>query len=95
VFSRDARAEVIRDGVPAIDLVNGQEWAGLLKRYELGVKTVMVEKGAGGWGVIWGNLTIKPVSPDYPNWNFLCLTLCNQRLHEVCQGNNLQSRSLQ
>ena len=43
-FSRDARAEAIRDGAPAIDLVDGQELAALLKRYELGVKTVMVEK---------------------------------------------------
>jgi restriction system protein len=43
-FSRDARAEAIRDGPPAIDLVDGQELAELLKRYELGVKTVMVEK---------------------------------------------------
>jgi restriction system protein len=43
-FSRDARAEAIRDGAPAIDLVDGQELAALLKQYELGVKTVMVEK---------------------------------------------------
>jgi restriction system protein len=43
-FSRDARAESIRDGAPAIDLVDGQELADLLKKYELGVKTVMVEK---------------------------------------------------
>jgi restriction system protein len=43
-FSRDARAEAIRDGAPAIDLVDGQELAEILKRYELGVKTVMVEK---------------------------------------------------
>jgi restriction system protein len=43
-FSRDARAEAIRDGAPAIDLVDGQELAELLKKYQLGVKTVMVEK---------------------------------------------------
>ena len=43
-FSRDARAEAIRDGAPAIDLVDGQELASLLKQYELGVQTVMVEK---------------------------------------------------
>ena len=43
-FSRDARAEAIRDGAPAIDLVDGQELAELLKRYELGVRTVVVEK---------------------------------------------------
>jgi len=43
-FSRDARAEAVRDGAPAIDLVDGQELADLLKRYELGVQTIMVEK---------------------------------------------------
>jgi restriction system protein len=43
-FSRDARAEAIRDGAPAIDLVDGQELAELLKKYTLGVKTIMVEK---------------------------------------------------
>ncbi len=31
-------------GAPAIDLIDGQELASLLKQYELGVKTVMVEK---------------------------------------------------
>ena len=43
-FSRDARAEAVRDGAPAIDLVDGQELANLLKRYELGIQTSMVEK---------------------------------------------------
>ena len=43
-FSRDARAEAIRDGAPAIDLVDGQELAELLKKYTLGVRTVVVEK---------------------------------------------------
>jgi len=43
-FSRDARAEAVRDGAPAIDLVDGQELADLLKKYELGVQTIMVEK---------------------------------------------------
>ncbi|MGQ4807581.1 Mrr restriction system protein [Candidatus Entotheonellaceae bacterium PAL068K] len=43
-FSRDARAEAIRDGASAIDLVDGQELVELLKKYEIGVKTVMVEK---------------------------------------------------
>lgn len=42
-FSRDARAEALRDGAPAIDLVDGQELAELLKKYTLGVRTVMVE----------------------------------------------------
>ena len=36
--------EAVRDGAPAIDLVDGQELADLLKRYELGVQTLMVEK---------------------------------------------------
>jgi restriction system protein len=31
-FSREARAEAVRDGAPAIDLVDGQELAELLKR---------------------------------------------------------------
>ena len=43
-FSRAARAEAIRDGAPAIDLVDGQELAELLKKCELGVQTVLVEK---------------------------------------------------
>jgi restriction system protein len=43
-FSRDARAEAVRDGAPAIDLVDGQELADLLKRYDLGIQTIMVEK---------------------------------------------------
>jgi len=43
-FSRDAKAEAVRDGAPAIDLIDGQELATLLKQYELGVKTEMVEK---------------------------------------------------
>src|SRR5919109_407579 len=43
-FSRDARAEAIRDGAPVIDLVDGQELAELLKKYTLGVRTVVVEK---------------------------------------------------
>lgn len=30
-FSRDAKAEAIRDGAPAIDLIDGQELASLLK----------------------------------------------------------------
>lgn len=43
-FSRDARAEAVRDGAPAIDLVDGQELADLLKQYELGVQTIIVKK---------------------------------------------------
>lgn len=43
-FSRAARAEAIRDGAPAIDLVDGQDLAELLKKREIGVQTVKVEK---------------------------------------------------
>ena len=43
-FSRAARAEAVRDGAPAIDLIDGQELAELLKKCELGVRTVKVEK---------------------------------------------------
>ncbi len=39
-FNRDARAEALRDGAPAIDLIDGQELASLLKQYEFGVKEV-------------------------------------------------------
>ena len=35
---RAAHAEAIRDGAPAIDLVDGQELADLLKKCELGVQ---------------------------------------------------------
>jgi len=43
-FTRDARNEAIRDGAPVIDLVDGQELAWLLKKFNLGVRTVMVEQ---------------------------------------------------
>ena len=43
-FSRAAHSEAIRDGAPAIDLLDGQELANLLKKCELGVRTVKVEK---------------------------------------------------
>jgi len=43
-FSCDARTEAIRDGTPAINLVDGQELVSLLKHDELGVKTVVVDK---------------------------------------------------
>ena len=39
-FSADARREATRDGAP-IDLVDGQQLCALLKRYELGVTTVI------------------------------------------------------
>ena len=41
----------------AIDLVDGQELAELLKRYELGMKTVVVEKVVvDGWIQVMKNL---------------------------------------
>jgi hypothetical protein len=43
-FSRNACAEAIPDGVSAINLIDGQEIVSLLKRYELGVRMVMVQK---------------------------------------------------
>ena len=43
-FSRAARAEAIRDGALAIDLVDGEELADLLKKHKLGVRTATVEK---------------------------------------------------
>jgi hypothetical protein len=43
-LSRAARTEAVRDGAPAIDLVDGQELTDILKQYELGVQTMMVEK---------------------------------------------------
>jgi restriction system protein len=47
-FSRNARAEAIPDGVPAINLIDGQEVVSLLKRYELGVRMVMGAESVGG-----------------------------------------------
>jgi restriction system protein len=43
-YSRDARKEASRDGVPEIDLVDGEGLANLLKRLEMGVETKLVEK---------------------------------------------------
>lgn len=43
VFSRDAVREATRDGVPAIDLIDGELLCDKLKELELGVKTEVVE----------------------------------------------------
>ncbi len=43
-FTGDAKKEASRDGVPAIDLIDGEAFATLLKDIQLGVKTEMVEK---------------------------------------------------
>ena len=42
-FTLDARREATRDGAPAIDLVDGEALADLLKQYGLGVDVKMVE----------------------------------------------------
>lgn len=43
-FTGEAKKESSRDGVPAIDLIDGEAFATLLKDIQLGVKTEMVEK---------------------------------------------------
>ena len=48
-FTAEARREATRDGAPAIDLVDGEALADLLKQYGLGVGVKMVE-----------NVTIQP-----------------------------------
>ena len=42
-FTRDAAREAVRDGAPAIDLIDGIDLCGLLKQLELGVSTELVE----------------------------------------------------
>jgi restriction system protein len=43
-FTPDARKEASRDGAPPIDLIDGEELCDLLKRYNLGTHTKMVEQ---------------------------------------------------
>ncbi len=43
VFTKDAQHEAVRDGAPAIDLVNGSELCELLKNHNLGVSTKTVQ----------------------------------------------------
>jgi restriction system protein len=43
-FTADARREATRDGAPAIDLVDGETLADLLKQLSLGVRTRMIEE---------------------------------------------------
>ena len=38
-FTADAKKEATRDGAPAIDLIDGDRLCGLLKQYDLGVRT--------------------------------------------------------
>lgn len=42
-FTRDAAREAVRDGAPAIDLIDGMALCGLLKKLKLGVSTELVE----------------------------------------------------
>ena len=43
-FTPDAKREATRDGAPAIELIDGDQLCDLLKQYELGVRTELVEK---------------------------------------------------
>jgi restriction system protein len=43
-FSREAKKEATRDGAPAIDLIEGDQFSEMLKRLSLGVSTKMVEQ---------------------------------------------------
>jgi restriction system protein len=40
-FTADAKKEATRDGAPPIDLIDGDRLCGLLKQYELGVRTMI------------------------------------------------------
>ncbi len=42
-FTKEAEREAVRDGAPAIDLIDGLELCELLKKLELGVKTESIE----------------------------------------------------
>ena len=42
-FTKDAEREAVRDGAPAIDLIDGNALCNLLKKLELGVSTETVE----------------------------------------------------
>jgi restriction system protein len=43
-FTRDAQREAVRDGAPAIDLIDGTELCNLLKDLQLGVSTTTVQQ---------------------------------------------------
>ena len=42
-FTRDAEREAVRDGAPAIDLINGVDLCVLLRDLKLGVSTETIE----------------------------------------------------
>jgi restriction system protein len=43
-FTRDAIKEATRDGVPAIDLIDGDLLCEKLREYKLGIETILIEK---------------------------------------------------
>ena len=43
-FTTDAQREAVRDGAPAIDLIDGSDLCALLRKLELGVRTETVQK---------------------------------------------------
>lgn len=43
-FTAEARKEAVRDGAPAIDLVDGEMLCDLLRQHRLGVRVEMVER---------------------------------------------------
>ena len=43
-FTKDAEREAVRDGAPAIDLIDGIDFCDLLKKFGLGVRTETVEQ---------------------------------------------------
>ena len=43
-FSPSAEQEAVRNGAPAIDLIDGNELCDLLRRLDLGVRTETVER---------------------------------------------------
>ena len=42
-FTKEAQREAVRDGAPAIDLIDGSDLCEILKRLELGVTTKTVQ----------------------------------------------------
>jgi restriction system protein len=41
-FTKDARREAVRDGVPPLELVNGEQLLNMLEKLELGLKSVTI-----------------------------------------------------
>lgn len=51
-FTNDAKREATRDGAPPVDLIDGARLCDLLKQYEIGVSTRMVEEVTVNAGVL-------------------------------------------